>query len=261
MPLDKAPYWTDLYYDIIENYFWAPQTIGRKSAGPSHPWNFWKKKLESQEVPLNHMLNLFFHIVPQELLDISVSALLTRDMSGMEIVIPKEGTIGGNITQPDIIFRNESSLVFVEMKVDSKSSIDQFTKYAIAALLLTREEPKLSSVDLVMLGRQDVHQKIWNDADQLSLCDEQSVRSVALRGLNENPSIWKEKGVQRHLKEHPEDLGPLSDQVGSMGLHLASYTTLAAVLKEYAAAEKTVDRLIAGILNEFEVRQLTASRS
>jgi hypothetical protein len=259
MPLEKSPYWTDLYYDIIENYFWSPQSIGRKTTKSGQPWSYWKEKLQSQEVPLNHMLDLFFHVVPQELLDLSVSALLGKGMSAMEVVVSTPGTLDGHVVQPDITFRNEDSLVFVEMKVDSKSSVDQFTKYAIAALILTREQPELLSVDLVILSRHLEHQRIWQCASQLSLCDENAVRSAALRGLNDDPSIWKEKGVQSFLESHPEDLVPLSEQIGSMGLQLADYNAFARVLKEYAATERTVDRLISGVLNEFEVRELVDS--
>jgi hypothetical protein len=43
VPLKKAPYWTDLYYRMVEHYFWKPQEIGRKSVreGRSHPWDHW----------------------------------------------------------------------------------------------------------------------------------------------------------------------------------------------------------------------------
>lgn len=31
MLLEKAPSWTDLYYQMVENYFWSPQLIGRST--------------------------------------------------------------------------------------------------------------------------------------------------------------------------------------------------------------------------------------
>ena len=42
---------------------------------------------------------------------------------------------------------NSAALVFVEMKVDSKCSIDQFAKYAIAAHCIMQDEPQITSVD------------------------------------------------------------------------------------------------------------------
>ena len=95
MPLEKTPYWTDLYYDVVEHYFWRPQAIGRISdqTKPSRHWTCWKKKLESQETPLNHIINLLFHIAPQELLDRVISALLKRQIFDLQLVALTAGTI------------------------------------------------------------------------------------------------------------------------------------------------------------------------
>jgi hypothetical protein len=41
-----------------------------------------------------------------------------------------------------------------------------------------------------------------------------------------------------------------------MGLHLADYAVLESALFEYAAEEKTVERLIHGVLHEFARRNL-----
>lgn len=256
--LKKAPYWTDLYYDVVEHYFWRPQAIGRISDPKKTPrhWDHWKNKLESQETPLNHIVNFLFHIAPQDLLDRVISALLKRHISDLQLVAPTAGTIDGNIVQPDIIVSNSTDLVFVEMKVDSQSSIDQFTKYAIAAHCIMQDEPKLKSVDLVVLSRRADHGHVWKNSKGLGLADERAIRDVAVRGLERDPSIWSQRGVQSFLKSNPKSVSLISAQVKSMGLHLADYGVLERTLREYAAEEKTVARLIDGVLYEFARRRL-----
>ncbi len=261
MPLEKAPHWTDLYYRIVEHYFWRPQAIGRISdpQKTSHPWNSWRAKLQSQETPLNHILDLLFYICPEKLLDRVISALVGRPLSNLQLVVPSDGTIDGNIVQPDIIVRNSTALVFVEMKVDSQSSIDQFAKYAIAAHCITRDEPAIQSVDLVVLTRHVEHKQIWKNARKLNLSDDRAVRDTAIRALNVDPSIWGERGVQRFVRNNPKSIASLTQRMDTMGLHLQDYSALEKALCEYAAEEITVRRLIEGVLQEFVRRELTGN--
>lgn len=256
--LEKAPYWTDLYYHVVEHYFWRPQAIGRISdrTKPARHWDHWKGKLESQETPLNHIIDFLFHIAPQDLLDRAISALLKRQISNLQLVAPTVGTIDNNIVQPDIIVSNSSTLVFVEMKVDSQSSIDQFTKYAIAAHCIMQDEPQLKSVDLIVLSRHANHNRVWKNAKSLGLTDERAVRETAIRGLQHDPTIWGQRGVQSYVKSNPDSISCISDRLRSMGLHLADYSVLEDALREYAAEEKTVERLIHGVLHEFSRRHL-----
>jgi hypothetical protein len=153
MPLNEAKSWTELYYHVIEYYYWRPQLIGRSSAREltKQSWKDWENKLKLQEAPLNHVLNFLFCIAPSELLDRVVSDLLERELSNMRYVAFAQGAIDENVTQPDFVIRNDESLVFIEMKVDSRSSIDQYVKYAIAAECVLRKEPAIKTIDLVIL--------------------------------------------------------------------------------------------------------------
>lgn len=260
MALENAPYWTDLYYSVVEYYFWRPQAIGRKSDPdkPSRPWNHWKDKLESQETPLNHILDFLFHIAPQELLDKSISALLGRSITELQLVAPTDGTLDPHVVQPDIIVSNGKSLVFVEMKVDSQSSVDQFAKYAIAAHCIIQNEPQITSVDLVVLSRHKDHNKVWKNAKKLSLSSDEAIRKMAIQGIAGDHTIWCERGVQRFLKNNPTDAPFLIKQMESMGLHLTDYETLELALNNYASQEKAVSRLVEGVLKEFDRRNLVS---
>jgi len=262
MALEKAQYWTDLYYDVVKHYFWRPQDIGRKappSPKPRRPgWDHWRNRLRAQEAPLNHMMDFLFHVAPDELLNNTISALLPEPKSGLQLVAPTKGTIDPKIVQPDIILSNEDSLVFVEMKVDSQSSVDQFAKYAIAAHWILKADRSYTSVDLVVLSRYGNHLQVWKDAKKLGLSDGAAVRQLALRGLAGDPGVWKQKGVPRFVRNNPEAVPSLVNHVKSMGLHLSGYEALAGELIAYRAKEgKTVGRLIDGILEEFRRRGLT----
>lgn len=258
MALEKAPYWTDLYYQVVEHYFWRPQAIGRISDPDktAHPWKHWQEKLESQETPLNHIVDFLFHVAPQDMLDRVITALLGRTISGLELVGVTPGTIDGNIVQPDIIVSNSAELVFVEMKVDSQSSVDQFTKYAIAAHCIMKDERDIKSVDLILLGRHTDHNRVWKNAKKLGVSDERSLRETALRGLEHDPSVWGQRGVQSYLNSNPDALSHLCEHVKSMGLRLTNYCVLENSLRAYAVEEKTVERLIDGVLKELSRRKL-----
>lgn len=263
MPLEKAPYWTDLYYRVVEHYFWKPQGIGRKSDPdkPSHPWRYWQDKLESQETPLNHILDFLFHIAPEELLDRVVSALIGRQISNLQLVSPTPGTIDGNVVQPDIIVSNSTELVFIEMKVDSKYSIDQYTKYAIAADCIIQGEPEITSVDLVLLSRHKMHEKIWKKAKQYGFTSGSEIREVAIRALeNNDQSIWDERGVQRYINSYPNAIPQLIKQIKNMELHIADYSDLESVLLDYAEKETVINRLIHGVIQEFGRRDLVNNK-
>jgi hypothetical protein len=260
MSLEKAPSWTDLYYDVVGHYFWNPNLIGRirDERIPARHWSEWKKRLMTLEAPVEHIMKFLFYVAPEDLLDRLVSTLLKRDISDLRLVAPGDDIIDGDIVQPDIIVRNESSLVFLELKVDSHSSIDQFTKYGIAAQCLMRAEPHLKTADLIILARHAEHGHVWSHATKLGLDSERAVRETALRGLEGDATVWSQRGVQRFMKTHPEQIGHLATRVKTIGLHLADYNALDKVLREYAAEERAVVRLINGLRGELKRRMLVS---
>lgn len=257
MALKKAPYWTELYYKVVSSYFWRPQDIGRMAVpGKSRPWSDWKQRLEGQEIPLNHVLDFLFHIAPQSLLDSVVSSLVGRPVTHLQLVESSAGVLDEGVVQPDIIVSNGHNLIFIEMKVDSKSSVDQFVKYAIAAQCIMQQEPGLKTVDLVILGRKPNHRTTWKNASKLGIGDEDSLRAVALRGLNGDDTVWSERGVQRYRKHHLNELAGLHEYVRSMRLRLVDYQPINDALRDFAEQEDTLRRLIAGVLYEFRRRKL-----
>ena len=251
----KQANWTDIYYEIIEEYFWSPQWIGRISnpKRSPHPWSFWEKRLRRREVPLNHILNIALYLVPQELVDAALSVMVGKKVTGMQLV--KLPELDANLVQPDMVFVSGKSLCFIEMKVDSRSSIDQFAKYAIAAKQLLDGSDETEEVTLVLLVRHAEHSRVWKRAAPDGLTSTASVRTHALRGLAGDADVWKEASVPGFMARFPEALPRVREVVETMDVSLADYRSLA-VFRSYGSADPTATKLIKGVLAEFEGRGL-----
>lgn len=57
--------WHDHYYDVLEFYYWEPQHTDRaRFLGKGSKYVQIKEHLRSIEVPLNHIITLFFLLAP-----------------------------------------------------------------------------------------------------------------------------------------------------------------------------------------------------
>lgn len=258
MALQKAPFWTDLYYKIVEYYFWSPQVIGRISnpAKSAKPWRHWRNSLSSQETPLNHIIDFLFHIAPDEFLDAIIASLLGREAKGFSLVEPSPGTLDASIVQPDMILCNQKELVFVEMKVDSQSSVDQFIKYAIASACIRAQDPLIRSTDLVMLTRKAHHSYVWKNAARLGIGSEESLKSTAKIAVYEE-SILCQRGVQKYFRANPNAKEEIVSQLDRIRLHMVDYSVLKNAMTAYISREKSLSNLINGVIEELGRRSLT----
>lgn len=260
MALQKAPFWTDLYYQVVEHYFWSPQAIGRISNPnkPGKPWAHWRNTLASQETPLNHIIDFLFHIAPDDFLDSITTALLGRTTKGFNLVEASQGTLDANVVQPDMILCNGNELVFIEMKVDSQSSIDQFIKYAIASACIRTEEESIESVDLIMLTRKADHAYVWKNAKRYKIECEDSLKQIALKALQDD-SILSQRGVQKYLRKNPDALKTVISEIEGIRLHMVDYTVLKQAMEVYASREKSLSNLIHGVIEELNRRSLASA--
>lgn len=260
MAVVRTPTWTDQYYRIVEHYFWSPQRIGRQSCKDGKPrnWKYWQAKLENQETPLNHIVDIFFHVAPTELLDRIATKLISRPCSGLQLVHADAETIDANVVQPDIVLFGPKDLVFLELKVDSKSSVDQLGKYAIAANCICLEAPNIENVDLILVTRDAFRTSPWK---RIRFRGEPSLnvaKDEAIRGFNGDADVWNERGIQRYLNKNPDQKDNVVGHLSSMDLHLGEYRQIAEVLQEFMAEEPTLERLIQGVLAEFKKRELSS---
>jgi hypothetical protein len=61
--------WTSEYYDIVGFYYWEPQILNRQSKrDEKKSFDDVIARIKRLEVPLNHILNIFFVLAPNSLL-------------------------------------------------------------------------------------------------------------------------------------------------------------------------------------------------
>lgn len=245
--------WTDHYYDFIDHYYWRPNRIGlKKDKTTSKGWGPWLEKLRQYEPALNHMFDLFFHLAPQDLVDDAIGRLVGQPVDGMRLV--KLDGLNPNVVQPDMVFFDGLQLVFVEMKVRSTSSVDQFVKYAIAA---QHGANLANQFHLVMLVPEAKHEKVWKGKFR----SKEDLRATALRGIDGDDSVWsRPKNAARTHMENLENRGleGLREIVQSITLTLKDYSSLQQTLQAYLEAEDrngTTQRLVEGMLRELCNRQ------
>lgn len=249
--------WTELYYQAVEDYFWEPAIIGRMPDGDSKPWPQWKASLREKEVPLNHILSLFFALAPQDTVDQVLSRLVGAELRGLRLVSEVGGSedLKGTFTQPDFVFASDSDLLFLEMKIDSKSSVDQFGKYALSAEKLCTLYPNLQRVRLAMLVKDGTFHRVWGSK---AIVDEQTLRATAVRGVRGDGEVWKQQGMVTYLKTASEDdRERLVVRIESMLLSISTYAVLGGALGAHVPSDPTAAKLVAGVQVELQQRGLS----
>src|SRR6267143_6945853 len=109
--------WTDEYESILEFYFWEPQHLNRRAhtSGKNPGVDVVLDRLRTKEVPLNHLLGLFFRLVPPTLAArvlASMSQTAVGDMAKhVNTATFRRSQIYG-ICQPDFLFETGDGLVF-----------------------------------------------------------------------------------------------------------------------------------------------------
>lgn len=161
--------WIYKYWDIIEQIYWSPRYVGMKSipqkyrreengficipvksinnAAPIYrrerKMEDLKTYLHAKEEVLNHIFDLTFSIAPDSMInDILLKPLGFIDSGTFESIGRESFNRYGwgkydNITQHDGLFASKKSAVGIELKLLSRSSLEQIAKYVA---LLTWEE-------------------------------------------------------------------------------------------------------------------------
>lgn len=147
--------WADEYENILEFYFWEPQHLNRVSPPKDkrRPPAEVLGALMKREVPLNHQLNIFFRLAPKGLVERWLRATLTGTAAAQPALISLRGDPIMGATQPDLYFQCIGSRVFVELKVEAKSGLEQLCKYALLSAYLDRQGEQPAAV--IFMGRGD----------------------------------------------------------------------------------------------------------
>ena len=201
--------WPEQLYRYVEHYFWEPQQLIKTESAVNAAQRLGEKKIEafyrkirSQEVPLNFMLNLVLRIVPSSV-RVEFLKQFHEDHGPSLISGPK--LLNGEdqeFTQPDMLLQTKSQRFFVELKVKGGSTkIDQIEKYALHHAYLDRlKSPRKPYLYFLTSGPIDHG---WKPKRECSLLVRDGLQAFARQKLKHNkPS----------LKERIKTFGPASEE-------------------------------------------------
>ena len=185
--------WNKKYWDIADQFYWAPQYIGMKSI-PQRLWlqegdrvsvatehvnktgplyarartaDAHKVWMQRQEEILNHVFDIAFAIAPDALIAHCFGRPLGISDQGPYLSLGREirqrygWSKSENITQQDGLFVSASSVIGVELKLKSKSSPDQVIKYASVFAWEERHSGPRESLGLLYILENAADTKHW----------------------------------------------------------------------------------------------------
>jgi len=249
--------WNNEYVEILEFFFWESQHLGKQKNPQSRlkKLNEVLSHLREMEVTLNHQFNLFFALLPQQILRELLGKCFQHTFVDTFIIDSRETRKCieslGRVTQPDILLFGQQSLAAIEMKVAAKSSLEQLMKYLLLSLLENDVSGKPRMFHLLFLGKDDftkLFKEGYNNIAELR----EAFMSFALPKKSRNGGI---------------DLTPYHERLRRLGqeanISYLSYRDLSAVLRQIMApyngnepGHEVIRKLISGLLNELHLRKL-----
>jgi hypothetical protein len=249
--------WNKDYYEMIEFYFWEPQHLGKitNPANPIKTLDDSMKKIGKMEVALNHMFNTFFRFCPSTVLSTLLGSITGNDKLGSVKYQSRYNTekkIGRDATQADVLLIDESNIVGIELKLESKSSLEQIYKYA----MLFNFEKDISGKDknlyLIYITKNDFP-SIFKEKFR----SEDLVKSKF--SINQIPDKTKKGNIS--LLDKKKDIVATLNKTNIYFLTFTDYYEILNKIKtDIDVSDKYSDMLlmlINGLLNELETRQLS----
>jgi hypothetical protein len=246
--------WTEEYYDILEDYAWAPDRLGHKS-DPDHklenPTNV-VNRLRRLEEPMNHILGIFFALAPSD---------IVHEVFRRHAGLASEGSLKllghtvaaklqiGDLTQPDFAFDGTNSFLTIEAKVGTnKSSLEQLLKYAALHAAAKKATP----------GR--IHGLLYlSSSSQVGLFSEPFVDWSDLKRLANERLPHVKKGTLKGMSY--EQQASVLQALSELHIGHVTYSELADLIEHRtrdvtAAADEVAGRLYKGVVAEIDRRQL-----
>ena len=237
---------TDVVYDMYSHLYWEPQKIDCIRRGDKKFTNeeWMIDNLKKLEVPLNHIMNIFFTCLntqsTQRFFERSLDKPNMSDdydlyVRNLSQVVDIDKVF--NPTQPDLFFVWDSHVISLEMKVSSKSDCQQILKYAF----LHSAEQKKSLIKkkhhLLLLGKWEFS-NFWKDTYN----SPEEVKANCLKDIDNLSDKYK-----RYSKD-------IIQMLNNLMIHYISYEDLALYLwqqqkiikdkKEYKLFEWLVQELL-----------------
>lgn len=277
--------WTKMYWDIVDQLYWAPQYIGMKSI-PRKYWEtsgervsvprsmtnpkgplyrrfrsskeFWPY-IQRQEETFNHIFELVFSIMPGDAIaDIFGCFVNTGELRDFEAHGREFSTRIGygwldNITTPDGFYTSSDSILAVELKFNAKTSLDQLAKYAMVITAEQRVSGKRRNQNLLY---------VFPTAPETSFREQTGLNHIdvdqdTLSVLESSP---QNKTVRAFFAEHREEIGQC---LRHLKISCISWTDFLSSLQAYSSClgttvgDRTLKRLVDGLIDEILVHPLS----
>ena len=157
----------------------------------------------------------------------------------------------GDMTQPDLFFVGNRSLVGIEIKLDAKADVEQIIKYATLFYFSKQNHKKICDCHLILIGKRTFPKFFKEKFGSIK-----ELKSQFL--IDRIPDVsWKGK---INLKPHKERILNLAK---AMSIEYHTYSDLNEILMAYEeridkqnAYSQTLVKLFAGIKNELVTRKL-----
>ncbi len=249
--------WTSEYYDVMEFYYWEPQHLG-KIKNQNSRYNSAGKALshiQNMEVSLNHMFNVFFRLAPSSFINQVISASFPVTIE--ENFLP-QGRYAvsefSSMVQPDLLFSSDETNFSIEMKIGSKSSLEQVYKYSLLHWLEQEHSTFTKKSFLLYMGRNSFSD-LWTE----SFSTTEELKKQVLASDIDNLKIKVSKNETTSIKW--EEVQSLLDNTA---IAYCSYSEFATLLREFpiqlsekSEAFETIEKLFNGLYLELERRGLT----
>lgn len=256
---NKNEGWTSEYYDIVSFYYWEPQLLNRQNKrDPKKSHTDVIARIKRLEVPLNHILNIFFALTPnslqQRFFGTLVDTNLIRDVFEIAGRVKRETQPASSICQPDFIFESDNSLVGIEIKVNSSTSLDQIIKYAIYQTTYKNDNMKTKQNYLLLLNQSKEHlfkEKLTFESINSELINHEFSNSIL---------AWMKRNEVRQGQHWKREDAIAA--VNNLKIGYCSYSAFHDFLTIEMAnltdtpGDITLKNLIKGVVNEFEDRKL-----
>ncbi len=181
MPIDRNS-WPEFVYRYVEHYRWEPQHLGPDTTA-------FYRKIRSQEVPLNFLFNILLYALPPAAARSLLS--LTGAVAARGAPLDVQNAQDVSFTQADVQLESLRERVFVELKVQAKTGIEQAQKYALLHAKLASDDPHPKAPSLVYITGKPFARH-WSPAREAPENGEVLANALARAPLSEKLSRNRE---------------------------------------------------------------------
>ncbi len=246
--------WTDIIYDIYDFLYWEPQHIWKIKNENIKINNLDKsiKHIKNMEVSLNQILNLFFYFLPNKIFYDFIWNILNKNIEGKDHTLYLKD-IENLIdwiewsTQPDFFFIGKNSNIFIEMKINAKSSLEQLMKYIFLHIKDCERENKQKELNLIFLWKNNFS-NLWKEK---------------FENIDELKAEFKKYEISDKMKKWDVDLLEYKEKIKEfwieMNIWFLNYIDFSNFCEKQVKENKNDDKLIwlfEWLIQEFNERKL-----